>query len=94
MHLTIKILGTKSRMRYSVHRLVVMAAARLQVEYPALGVEVQELKTEAEIFQYTQVLIAPGLVINEKLVYDLWIPSREQVTGWMREAIEAQAAAK
>jgi len=26
-------------------------------------------------------------VINEKLVYDLWIPSKEQVFGWMREAI-------
>jgi hypothetical protein len=33
------------------------------------------------------VLIAPGLVINERLVYDLWIPSKEQVIGWMRDAI-------
>jgi hypothetical protein len=33
------------------------------------------------------VLIAPGLVINERLIYDLWIPSKEQVIGWMREAI-------
>jgi len=52
-----------------------------------LAVDILEVKTEEEIYKYTYVLIAPGLVINEKLVYDLWIPSREQVLGWMREAI-------
>jgi hypothetical protein len=87
MHLTVKILGTKTSMRYSVARLIAMAETVLRAEYPDLEVEVQVLKTEEEIFKYTQVLIAPGLVINEKLVYDLWIPSKEQVLGWMREAI-------
>lgn len=87
MHLVIKILGTKSPMRYSVSRLVIMAATVLRAEYPDLEVEIRELKTSEEIFKYTQVLVAPGLVINEKLVYDLWIPSKEQVIGWMREAI-------
>ncbi len=28
--------------------------------------------------------------INEKLVYDLWIPKKEQVVGWLREAIQEQ----
>lgn len=87
MHITVKILGTKSHMRYSVARLVTVAETVLRAEYPDLEVEVRELKTEEEIFKYTQVLIAPGLVINEKLVYDLWIPSKEQVITWMREAI-------
>jgi len=87
MHLTVKILGTKTSMRYSVARLIAMAETVLRAEYPDLEVEVQVLKTEEEIFKYTQVLIASGLVINEKLVYDLWIPSKEQVLGWMREAI-------
>jgi len=87
MHLTVKILGTKSSMRYSVSRLVTMAETVLRAEYPDLEVEIQELKTEEEIFKYSQVLIAPGLVINEKLVYDIWIPSKEQVLNWMREAI-------
>jgi hypothetical protein len=74
-------------MRYSVSRLVTMAETVLRAEYPDLEVEIQELKTEEEIFKYSQVLIAPGLVINEKLVYDIWIPSKEQVLNWMREAI-------
>ena len=90
MHLAVKILGIKSPMRYSVSRLVAIAEAVLKSEYPDLEVEFQELKTEEDIFKYTQVLIAPGLVINEKLVYDLWIPSKEQVLGWMREAIAGQ----
>jgi len=94
MHLTVKILGTKSSMRYSVSRLVTMAETVLRAEYPDLEVEIQELKTEEEIFKYSQVLIAPGLVINEKLVYDIWIPKKEQVLGWMREAIAEMQAAK
>jgi hypothetical protein len=87
MHIIVKILGTKSRQRYSVRRLVANAQTVLQVEYPDLKVEILEFKTEEEIFKYTYVLIAPGLVINEKLVYDLWIPTKEQVLGWMREEI-------
>ena len=94
MHLTVKILGTKSSMRYSVSRLVTMAETVLRAEYPDLEVEIQELKAEEEIFKYTQVMIAPGLVINEKLVYDIWIPKKEQVLGWMREAIAEMQAAK
>ncbi len=86
MKIQVKILGTKSRQRYTLRRLVTVAETLLQAEYPGLDVEIQELKTEPEIYQYTQVLIAPGLVIDEKLVYNLWMPSKEQVLGWMREA--------
>jgi hypothetical protein len=71
-----------------------MAETVLRAEYPDLEVEIQELKTGEEIFKYSQVLIAPGLVINEKLVYDIWIPKKEQVLGWMREAISEMRAAK
>jgi hypothetical protein len=87
MHITVKILGTKSRQRYAVRRLVAVAETILKSEWHDLEVEIFEVKTENEIYKYTYVLIAPGLVINEKLVYNLWIPSKEQVIGWMREAI-------
>ena len=87
MHISVKILGTKPRQRYSVRRLVTIAHNVLLEEYPDLEVDILEVKTGEEINKYTYVLIAPGLVINEKLVYDLWIPSKEQVFGWMREAI-------
>jgi hypothetical protein len=87
MHISVKILGTKSRQRYAVRRLVAVAETVLRSEYPDLEVEIFEVKTEQEISKYTHVLIAPGLVINEKLVYDLWIPTKEQVIGWVRQAI-------
>lgn len=87
MHIAVKVLGTKSRQRYAVRRLVATAETVLRSEYPDLEVEIFEIKTEQEICKYTQVLIAPGLVINEKLVYDLWIPTKEQVIDWMRKAI-------
>lgn len=86
--LNIKILGTKSRQRYAVRRLVLMAKTVLQSQYPNLELEIVEIKEPAEIAAYTAVMIAPGLAINEKLVYDIWIPSKEQVVGWLREAIE------
>ena len=88
MRISVKILSNKAHMRYSVRRLVILAHTVLLTEYPNLEVEIQELKTEQEIFKYTYVMTAPGLVINEKLVYATWIPSKEQVLGWMREAIE------
>jgi hypothetical protein len=95
MHISVKILSTKAPMRYCVRRLVVLAETVLQPEYPDLEVEIQELKTTEEIYKYTQVLMAPGLVINEKLVYNLWIPTKEMVFGWMREAIaETQSVQK
>lgn len=88
MKINVKILGMKSRQRYTVRRLVTAAETVLRAEYPDLEVDVLEVKTEDEIYQYTHVLIAPGLVINDKLVYDQWIPSKEQVIDWLRAAIE------
>lgn len=87
MKIIVKILGTKSRQRYTVRRLVTMAETILKAEFPDLDVDILEIKEPAEISKYTPVMIAPGLVINEKLVYDLWIPSKEQVIGWMRDEI-------
>jgi len=89
--INIKILCNKSRLRYSVRRIVEVAAARLLSEYPDLKVSIIEISDMDEIQKYTLVMIAPALVINEKLVYDLWIPNKEQVVGWMKEAIQEQA---
>ena len=95
MLITVKILSTKSPMRYCVRRLVALAETVLQPEYPDLEVKILELKTIEEIYKYTQVLMSPGLVINEKLVYNQWIPTKEMVFGWMREAIaELQSVEK
>ena len=86
----VKILGNKSRMRYPVRRIVEAAAASLLAEYPDLKLTISEVSSMDEIHKYTQVMIAPALVINEKLVYDIWIPRKEQVIGWLRDVLEEQ----
>jgi hypothetical protein len=86
----VKILGIKTHLRYSVRRIVVAAERTLLEEYPDLELNISEINNFEEILKYTSVLIAPGLVINEKLVYDLWIPKKEQVIGWLREAIQGR----
>jgi hypothetical protein len=88
MIIAVKILGTKSRQRYVVRRLVIAASESLQGEYPGLEVSLAEIADREGIEAYTDVLVAPGLVIDEKLVYDLWIPTKQQVIGWLREALQ------
>lgn len=88
--LQIKILGLKSRQRYLVRRVLTAAVAELQKEFPTLQTDITESGDWETICQYTQVMIAPALVINEELVYDLWIPSREQVVGWLKERLSNQ----
>jgi hypothetical protein len=86
----VKILCNKSPLRYSARRAVEAAYRILIEEYPDLKISITEIREMDEILKYTSVMIAPGLVINEKLVYDLWIPKKEQVVGWLREAIQEQ----
>jgi hypothetical protein len=91
--LAVKILGTKSRMRYAVRRLVVAAGDHMRHEYPDLEISITEVSDQQQIEAYTNVLVAPALVVNEKLVYDLWIPTKEQVIGWLRDAIQEHLVA-
>lgn len=66
-----------------------MALEELHKEFPHLTVEISESGEWKTISQYTSVMIAPALVINDALVYDQWIPTKEQVMKWLRERIEA-----
>jgi hypothetical protein len=91
--INVKILCNKSPLRYSVRRVIEAARINLLSEYPDLTITITEISDMEEILKYTPVMIAPGLVINEKLVYDLWIPKKEQVVGWLREAIQEQTSA-
>ena len=70
-----------------------MAAAldKLQKEQPGIKSFITNIKEAQDILQYTQVLKAPGLVVNGKLVYLCLgrIPKKEQVRGWLREALNS-----
>lgn len=90
--LQIKILGLKAQQRYIVWRVLQSALARVQKDFPHCRVVIEEVKDWETIQHYTPVMIAPALVINDELVYDQWIPTREQVEKWLRERIETTTA--
>jgi len=84
----LKILSYHSAQRYAVRQTVVAAQRDLQNKYPGLKIVITELKDWVHIEQYTPVLSAPSLVVNEKLVCVGRFPSRQEVLGWIRSAIE------
>ena len=86
--IALKILGYHSAQRYAVRQTVVVAQRILQHEYPELTIVITELKGWVDIEKYTPVLSAPSPVINEKLECVDRFPSRQEVLGWLRSAIE------
>ena len=83
----LKILGYQSAQRYAVRQTVVAAERVFKNEHPDLKIVITELKDWVKIEQYTPVLSAPSLVVNEKLVCVGRFPSREEVLGWLRNAV-------
>ena len=83
----VKILGYHSAQRYAVRQTVIAAQKLICDKYPYQEVVISELKDWRRIEQYTYVLSAPSLVINEKLVCVGRVPSKEEVLGWLKLAI-------
>ena len=83
----VKILGYHSAQRYAVRQTVIAAQRDLKAEYPDQQITLSELKDWTHIEQYTCVLSAPSLVINEKLVCVGRFPSKQEVCDWMRSSI-------
>jgi len=83
----LKILSYHSAQRYAVRQTVVAAQRVLQNEYPGLKIAITELKDWVHIEQYTPVLSAPSLVVNEKLVCVGRFPSKQEILDWMKKAI-------
>ena len=84
----VKILGYHSAQRYAVRQIVIVAQKHISQEYPDQEIVVSELKDWMHIEQYTYVLAAPSLVVNEQLVCVGRVPSKEEILGWLRSAIE------
>lgn len=82
----IKILSYHSSQRYAVRQTVVAAKRVIYNDYPELEISISELKDWAHIEEYTSVLGAPSLVVNEKLVCVGRFPAREDVIGWILSA--------
>jgi len=91
--LDIKILGYRTDQTFAIRRVVVAALDELRKEQPGIESVVTNVKESRDILRYTDVLMAPGLVVNGKLVYLCLgrIPKKEQVIGWLREVLEQSA---
>jgi hypothetical protein len=88
--INIKILGMRYTERYAVRRMILSAQSELQMKYPGISVEIIEAKDPSEIGKYALVLILPSLVVNEKLVCSGRVPTKEEVLGWLQEAVSEQ----
>ncbi len=90
--LDIKILGYRTDQTFAIRRVVVAALSQLRVEQPGMESLITHVKDYRDILHYTDVLMAPGLVVNGKLVYLCLgrIPKKEQVLDWLREALNSQ----
>ena len=84
----LKILGYHSAQRYAVRQTVVAAQRDIKNEYPDVKMAITEVKDWVHIEEYTAVLSAPSLVVNETLVCVGRFPSRQDVLIWLRSAIE------
>jgi hypothetical protein len=84
----IKILSCRSAQRYAIKQTVIAAKRDLLLEDPEAKIMITELKDWAQIEQYTLILTAPSLVVNETLVCVGRFPSRQEVLGWLKSAVE------
>jgi Thioredoxin domain len=84
----VKILGYHAAQRYALRQTLVAGKRVLQEEFPDLQLSIAELKDWMHIEQYTPVLSAPSLVVNEKLVCVGRFPSKQEVLGWLRNVLE------
>jgi hypothetical protein len=83
----VKILSYHSAQRYAVWQTVVEVQRILANDHPDLKISITELKDWAGIEEYTPVLSAPSLVVNEKLVCVGRVPTRDEVLSWLRSAL-------
>ena len=85
--LIVKILSLGAPERYAVRRMVTVAFQELLQQYPKLEVSIRDVSEAAEIGKVAFTLVLPTLVINEQVVCTGRFPSREEVGGWLRQAI-------
>jgi hypothetical protein len=86
--LKVKILSLGVPERYAIRRLVTAVQHELQAVDPQQQIIISEIDDAGEIGRYASVLVLPTLVINEKVVCSGRFPTRDEVSSWLRKAIE------
>lgn len=84
--LRIKILGPNCYASDRVREATLAAFERLSADHANLQIAVQHVDSPQEIQRYPA-LCTPGLVVNGALVCTGRIPTAEEVTGWLKEAL-------
>jgi len=87
----VKILSYKSPQRYAVKRTLIAAQDELQEQHPGIEIALTEVKEVSNMLEYTDVLILPSLVVNEKLVCVGRFPKKDEIIRWLQDAIEEHA---
>ena len=90
--LIVKILSLGAPERYAVRRLVTAATQDLLQQYPNLDISIIDVSDSTEIGKFAFTLILPTLVINGKAVSGGRFPTREEVAGWLREALDTRGS--
>jgi predicted metal-dependent peptidase len=90
MMVHVKILGNKKPQRYALQRAVLAAHRELLQEHPGLEVDITEVKDAQEIQKFTPVFVYPSLMVNEELVCIGRYPRKEEVAGWLRQAMNIE----
>ena len=84
--LRIEILGPNCYASDRVREATLAAFERLSADHANLQIAVQHVDSPQEIQRYPA-LCTPGLVVNGALVCTGRIPTAEEVTGWLKEAL-------
>lgn len=91
--INVKILSYKNHQRYVVKRTLMTAQNELRKTCPDLEIAITEVKELSEIEKITQVVILPSLVVNEHLVCVGRFPHKDEIIGWLQEALQPQSRA-
>ena len=86
--INVKILSYHSAQRYALRQMLVAAQRSICTDHPEVNIHITELKDWMHIEQYTPVLSAPSLVVNEELVCVGRFPTKQEVINWLRSALE------
>lgn len=86
--LTIKVLGGGCQRCHLLEQEIKQALEVIAEAEPGLEATLQHVSDRAEYARYG-LMFTPGLVINERLVSAGRVPSREEITGWLTQALAA-----
>jgi len=90
--LNVKVLGSGCKKCNQVEQQAVAALEALAEEDPSLEATIQHVTDYGEIIKYP-IMFTPALVVNERVVCAGRIPMVEEVTGWLREALDGRGKA-